>query len=126
MFVQPCDGEPEVSAKVTLSFVILLALAAPLAAKQQLQMAHRVVLTKASPGCAKREEFDTMIDFAQQRDAVGFAKYMASHNCPVLQAGTTAVYEDGAYSGRAMCIRPLGASDCFWIPSAAAQEISRF
>lgn len=67
-----------------------------------------------------------MIDFAQQRDAVGFANYMASHNCPVLQAGTTAVYEDSAYSGRAMCIRPLGASDCFWIPSAAAQEISHF
>jgi hypothetical protein len=98
---------------------------APIAAKERLQSDNRVVLIKASPGCANREEFEAMIDLAQRRDAVGFAEYMASHNCPVLQAGTAAVYEDQAFSGRAMCIRRPGDTGCFWIPSTAVQKPGR-
>ena len=97
---------------------------APIAAKERLQSDNRVVLIKASPGCANREEFEAMIDLAQRRDAVGFAEYMASHNCPVLQAGTAAVYEDQAFSGRAMCVRRPGDTGCFWIPSAAVAMIA--
>lgn len=99
--------------------------AAPVTAKEQLQSDNRVVLIKAIPGCANREEFEAMIDLAQRRDAAGFAAYMANHNCPVLQAGTAAVYEDLAYSGRAMCVRRLGDASCFWIPSAAVQKPGR-
>jgi hypothetical protein len=114
------------NAKVALSLAVSVALAAPLAAKESLQADHRIVLTKTSPGCAKREEFDALIDLAQRRDAVGFAKYMASHNCPVLHAGTAAIYEDRAYSGRAMCVRRQGDSDCLWIPTAAVQQAGQF
>jgi hypothetical protein len=112
-------------AKITLPLLILLVSVAPIAAKEQLQSDNRVVLIVASPGCASRKEFDAMIDLAQRRDAVGFAAYMASHNCPVLQAGTAAVYEDMAFSGRAMCVRRPGDTNCFWIPSAAVQKPGR-
>jgi hypothetical protein len=94
-------------------------------AKEQLQSNNHVVLIKAIPGCANREEFDAMVDLAQRRDAAGFAAYMASHNCPVLQPGTAAVDEDLALSGRAMCVRRPGDTSCFWIPSAAVQKPGR-
>ena len=113
------------SAKVALSFVMLVTFASPLAAKEQIQSDDRVVLIKAIPGCANREEFEAMIDLAQHRDEAGFAAYMASHNCPMLQAGTAAVYEDLAFSGRAMCVRRPGDTSCFWIPSAAVQRPGR-
>ena len=99
--------------KITLLFLMLFVSVAPIAAKERLQSDNRVVLIKASPGCANR------------RDAVGFAEYMASHNCPVLQAGTAAVYEDLAFSGRAMCVRRPGDTGCFWIPSAEVQKPGR-
>jgi hypothetical protein len=100
---------------------------APVTAKEQLQADdNRVVLIKAIPGCANREEFEAMIDLAQRHDAVGFAVYMARHNCPVLQSGTAAVDEDLAFSGRAMCVRRPGDTSCFWIPSAAVQKPGRF
>jgi hypothetical protein len=114
-------GTAELNAKVALSLVVLLTLVAPLSAKGQLQT-ERVVLTKASPGCAKIEEFDRLVEIAQRRDAIAFTQYMASHNCPVLQAGTIAIREDWAFSGRAICIRRSGDADCLWIPSAAAQK----
>jgi hypothetical protein len=98
---------------------------ATVTAKEQFQSNNHVVLIKAIPGCASREEFDAMIEFAERRDAAGFAAYMASHNCPVLQAGTTAIYEDLAFSGRAMCVRRPGDTNCFWIPSAAVQKPGR-
>jgi hypothetical protein len=113
------------SAKVALSFVVLVAFGSPLAAKEQFQSNNHVVLIKAIPGCASREEFDAMIDLAERRDEAGFAAYMASHNCPVLQSGTVAVYEDLAFSGRAMCVRRSGDTSCFWIPSAAVQRPGR-
>jgi hypothetical protein len=50
---------------------------------------------------------------------------MASHHCPVLQPGTAAVYDDLAHSGRAMCVRRPGDTNCFWIPSAAVQKPGR-
>jgi hypothetical protein len=114
-------GEAELTAKVALFLIVLLTLVAPLSAKEQLQT-ERVVLTKASPGCAKIEEFDRLVEIAQQRDAIAFAQYMASHNCPVLQAGTIAIREDWAFSGSAICIRRSGDADCLWIPSAAVQK----
>ena len=123
---QLCDGDAELNAKVALSLVVLLALAGPLPAKEPLQAGERVVLTKGSPGCAKREEFDRLVDIAQRHDAVAFTQYRANHKCPVLQAGTIAIREDWAYSGRAMCIRRPGESDCLWIPSAAAQKTRQF
>ncbi len=109
-------------AGVQLSIVVLLALAGPVAATEPIQVGHRVVLTKSSPACAKRTEFDTLVALAQRRDAAGFADYMASHNCPVLERGTAAVYEDLAFSGRAVCIRRPGDTTCFWIPAAAVQK----
>ena len=112
------------TAKIALSFVVLLALASPAAANEPQTPSH-VVLIKAIPGCANREEFEAMIDLAQRRDPVGFAAYMASHNCPVLQPGTAVVYEDRAYSGRAVCVRRPGDTSCFWIPSAAVQKPGR-
>ena len=112
-------------AKVVFSVVVLIASGAPLAAKEQILSEDRVVLTKASPACAKREDFDTLIDLAQRRDAAGFADYMANHNCPVLQPGTAAVYEDLAFSGRAMCVRRPSDTNCLWIPSAAVQKPGR-
>ena len=119
-------GDAELNAKIAVSVVVSLALAAPLAAKEPPQTGERVLLTKASPGCAKREEFDRLVDIAQGHDAAAFADYMANHNCPVLQAGTIAIREDSAFSGRAMCVRRPGDADCFWIPSAAAQKRALF
>jgi hypothetical protein len=84
------------NAKVLLlSFAVLLTVGVPLAAQDQLKLEDRVVLTKASPGCVRREEFDTLIEIAQQRDEVAFAQYMRSHKCPVLEIGTIGIYEDG-------------------------------
>ena len=97
----------------------------PVAAKEQIQPDNRVLLIKASPACANREEFEALIDLAHRGDAAGFANYMATHHCPVLQPGTAAVYDDQAYSGRAMCVRRPGDTNCFWIPSAAAQKPGR-
>jgi hypothetical protein len=115
----------KLNAKIALFILVLLAFGVPSVAKE-LRKDDRVVLIKASPGCANRQEFDRLVDLAQGRNAVRFAEYMASHNCSVLEVGTTATYEDWAFSGRAMCIRPLGAADCLWIPSAAAQKIGQF
>jgi hypothetical protein len=62
------------------------------------------------------------IELAQQRDATEFGKYMESHNCPVLQAGTAVLHGDLAFAGRAICVCRPGDSSCFWIPSAAVQK----
>jgi hypothetical protein len=112
-------------AKITLPVLLLCMSVASVPAKEQLQSNNHVVLIKAIPGCANREEFDAMVDLAQRRDAAGFAAYMASHNCPVLQPGTAAVDADLALSGRAMCVRRPGDTSCFWIPSAAVQKPGR-
>jgi hypothetical protein len=119
------QGNAELSTKPALTLLTLFALAMPVAAKEQVQPDNHVLLIKASPGCANREEFEAMIDLAQRRDAASFANYLASHHCPVLQPGTTAVYDDLAYSGRAMCVRRPGDTNCFWIPSAAVQTPGR-
>jgi hypothetical protein len=111
--------------KIILPLLLLFVSVVPVTGKEQLQSDNRVVLIKAIPGCANREEFEAMIDLAQRRDAAGFAEYMASHNCPVLQAGTAAVYEDRAYSGRAVCVRRRGDASCLWIPSGAVQKPGR-
>jgi hypothetical protein len=111
--------------KISLLLLMLFLSVAPVAAKEQFPSDNRVVLIKAIPGCANREEFDAMIDLAQRRDEAGFTAYTASHNCPVLQAGTAAVYEDLAFSGRAMCVRRPGDTSCFWIPSAAVERPGR-
>lgn len=111
--------------QITLLFLMLFVSVVPIAAKEHLQSDNHVLLIKTSPGCASRSDFEAMIDLAQRRDAVGFAEYMANHNCPVLQAGTAAVYEDLAFSGRAMCVRRPGDTSCFWIPSAAVQKPGR-
>jgi hypothetical protein len=110
---------------LVFSLVVLLLSGLPLAAKKPLQVEDRVVLTKASPACLRREEFDRLVELASQHDASGFVQYMADHKCPVLKVGTTAIYHDSGFSGRAMCIRPLGETDCLWIPSAAAQKADR-
>jgi hypothetical protein len=107
---------------VVFSLAALLALGAPCAASEPPQIHDHVVLTKASPGCVRREEFDRLVELATQHDERGFKHYMVGHKCPVLKVGTAAIYQDQAFSGRAMCIRPLGRTDCFWIPSAAAQK----
>jgi hypothetical protein len=119
------EGNAQLCTKPTLTLLTLFALAMPVAAKEQVQSDNHVLLIKASPGCANREEFEAMIDLAQRRDAAGFANYVASHHCPVLQPGTAAVYDDLAYSGRAMCVRRPGDTNCFWIPSAAVQKPGR-
>ena len=101
------------------SFIVLslVALGLPLVAQEPPRLEDRVVLIKASPGCVRREEFDRLVDIAQQHKEAAFAQYMRSHKCPVLEACTTGIYKDWGFQGRAMCIRP----DCLWIPSAAAQ-----
>jgi hypothetical protein len=120
------DWDAELNAKIASFVLVLLAWGVPsAAAKEPLRKDDRVVLIKASPGCTNRQEFDRLVDLAQSRNAVRFAEYMASHNCSVLRVGTTASSEDWAFSGRAMCIRPLGAADCLWIPGAAAQKIGQ-
>ena len=105
------------------SFIVLslVALGLPLVAQEPPRLEDRVVLIKASPGCVRREEFDRLVDIAQQHKEAAFAQYMRSHKCPVLEAGTTGIYEDWGFRGRAMCIRPAGQTNCLWIPSAAAQ-----
>ncbi len=84
------------------------------------------MLIKASPGCVRREEFDRLVDIAQQHKQqhkeAAFAQYKRSHKCSVLEAGATGIYKDWGFQGRAMCIRPAGQTDCLWIPSAAAQK----
>jgi hypothetical protein len=65
--------DAELNAKVALSLVVLLAFARPLLAREPVDAGEGVVLTKASPACAKREDFDRLIELAQRRDAVGFA-----------------------------------------------------
>jgi hypothetical protein len=113
------------STKQALIILAFFALAMPVAAKEQVQPDNRVLLIRATPGCANREEFEAMLDLAQRRDGAGFVNYMASHHCPVLQPGTAAVYDELAYSGRAMCVRRPGDTYCFWIPSAAVQKPGR-
>jgi hypothetical protein len=110
---------------LVFSLVALLASGLPSAAKGPLRIEDRVVLTKASPACVRREEFDRLVELAAQHDASGFVQYMTDRKCPVLKVGTTAIYYDSGFSGRAMCIRPLGETDCLWIPSAAAQKADR-
>ncbi len=111
--------------KIGLACILLLTSAAPVAATEPIHIDHRVVLTKPSPACAKRSEFDALIELAQRRDAARFGDYMASHDCPVLNPGTAALYEEQALSGRAMCIRRPGDTNCFWIPTAAVEEAAR-
>jgi hypothetical protein len=115
-------GEADLSARVLLSFLALAALGSPSLAGEPLRLEDRVVLIKASPGCVNREEFDRLVDIAQQHEEAAFVHYVRSHKCPVLEAGTTGIYKDGGFRGRAMCIRPAGESECLWIPSAAAQK----
>lgn len=129
-FIVDVQGHPsnawsaELNAKVLLlSFAVLLTAGASLAEQDQLNLEDRVVLTKASPGCVKRTEFDTMVEIARRHDPVAFAHYMTRHKCPVQEAGTTGIYEDRGFEGRAMCIRRPGRPDCLWIPSAAAQKV---
>jgi hypothetical protein len=122
---QTVRQDSELNTKIGLTCIVLFTLAAPVAAKEPIHIGHDVVLTKASPACAKRSEFDALVELAERRDAAGFADYMASHDCPVLNAGTAALYEDQAFSGRAMCIRRPGDSNCFWIPAAAVQKAAQ-
>jgi hypothetical protein len=117
--------KPELSQSlvtVLLSLMVLLALGVTSASSEPLEIKDRVVLTKASPGCVRREEFDRLVELAARHDENAFAEYMLGHECPVLKVGTTATYQDSGFSGRAMCVLPTGRADCLWIPSAAAQK----
>ncbi len=60
-----------------LLFLAWLALESPPLAGEPPKLEHRVVLIKASPGCVNREEFDRLVNIAQQ--------HMTSHKCPVLE-----------------------------------------
>jgi hypothetical protein len=66
-------------------FLMLFVSVAPVTAKERLQSDNRVVL--AIPGCAKREEFEAMIDLAQRRDTVGFAEVHGEPQLPGAAGG---------------------------------------
>ncbi|MFG1463314.1 hypothetical protein V5F77_10460 [Xanthobacter sp. DSM 24535] len=111
--------------KARLAFIGFIAVAPAVCGSAQAQGLPPDRIVRNVIGCREWDVYKKMMRFVADGDREAFGKIVypsiAAGMCRRFVEGETVRLTDSAALSLASCVRPKGATDCFWIPSDASK-----